>query len=519
MASQAPETETDFLALREEARARFTGPRIGEAGAQEASSPGRVPERLAQAIWFERLFRTEGLKTVSGKALEVLDPGRWNEGPGPDFLAAEIAIDGRKIKGDVEAHVEAGQWRRHGHGGDYVYNTVALHICLFNDDGATTDDLHNGERVERFELHPFLFPDLETIRQTLTPEDYPYDSKAGIGRCHEFFMGENDAFLRRFLGAGGRRRMEGKVQRLADQLEGENFSQLLYQSLMTAMGFRGNKALFFLLSKRAPIEELLDYSREVAGQERVERIEAVLLHVSGLAPRTDAAKQHFDDETLEYLNRINRHWSELSGYFSDRLIPPTKRWQANVRPVNFPARRLAGIAHFAARYARKRDIFTPFVEQLRSIIPAQPSPRAMKSFLKQVESSLTVDSPVDFWTQRYSFQAKPAPRPMTLIGASRARSIAFNSLIPLLLLHARLKSDRELEEFAWLWFENFPRLESNNVVRFMRYRLFGNDPKGKSLLDGEPAQQGLFQIFQSCCDNRERDCERCYFLRAEGEPG
>lgn len=514
MSAKPSRSDPDFFALREQVRARLTGLATGESALAPPAGQ-RLPERLAQAIWFERLFRTEGLKTVSGKRLEVFDPGRWNEGAGPDFLAAEIAVDGHKIKGDVEAHVEASQWRRHGHAADFVYNTAALHVFLWNDDEQKTDELHNGRRLERFEMGPALFPDLETIRQTLTPEDYPYDSKTGLGRCHAYFSAENEPFVRRFLAAGGRERMESKARRLSEQLPGQDFSQLFYQALMTAMGVRGNKALFFLLSKRAPIEELLDHAREFEGRDRVERMEAVLLHVAGLAPKTDAPTRHFDEPTLEYLNRINAHWAELAGYFADRLIPPTKRWHANVRPVNFPARRLAGIAHFAARHARGRDLFAPLVEHLRSRIPAAGSARALRAFLLEVERMLTVDAHEDYWARRYTLEAKPSPQPLSLIGASRARSIAFNSLIPLLILYARGRNDRALEEFAWRWFESFPRLESNSVVRFMRYRLFGDDPRGKSLLDSEAIHQGLFQVFQSCCNNRERDCDACYFLKAE----
>ncbi|MCX7016252.1 MAG: DUF2851 family protein [Candidatus Sumerlaeota bacterium] len=509
--------ESEFLALRETVRARFVGSAAAEGERAAAPARERVPERLAQAIWFERLFRADGLKTASGKPLQILDPGRWNEGPGPDFLAAEISLDGRAVKGDVEVHVEASDWRRHGHERDFAYNTVALHVCLWNDDGRADDELHNGQRIERFEMGAHLFPDLDAIRQTLSPEDYPYDSQAGLGRCHDYFVAEDESLVRRFLRAGGRERMEGKTRRLADQLVGENFGQLLYQALMTAMGFKGNKALFFLLSKRAPAEELLDQARGFDGRERAERMEAILLHVAGLAPKDDSLARDYDPPTLEYLNRVNRHWADAAGYFADRLIPPTRRWQANVRPVNFPARRLAGIAHFVANTARGLDLFTPFLERLRLIMPGDPGARSMRAFRKAVEQLLTVDAPEDYWAQRYTFEAKPAGRPMSLIGASRADSIAFNSLIPLLLLYARKRGERALEEFAWRWFEGFPQLESNNVVRFMRYRLFGDDARGKSLLDSEPMQQGLFQVFHSCCNNRERDCEACYFLADKRE--
>lgn len=509
----ANENEQAFLDMRERIAARFAGMGVDEAS-NEALAPPRVPERLAQAIWFEGMFRAEFMRTVSGKSLAIEAPGRWNKSAGPDFLQAEIVLDGKKLKGDVEVHVAAGDWRRHGHERDFAYNPVVLHVCLDSDDGARFDEKHNGERLERLELRPILFPDLDSIRETLSAEDFPYEIETGLGRCHEYFVEEDEALVRRFLETGGRMRMESKIRRLSDQLDGAGYGQLFYQALMSAMGLKGTKALFFLLSKRAPIDELLDYSSEFEGQERAERIEAALLHVAGLAPRGDSEPAaEYDSETMAYLNRVNAHWAEISGYFSDRLISPTRRWHSGTRPANFPERRMAGVAHFVIRNARGCGFFEEYMERLGAMRPKESDPRSLKTYLKMLEASLMVDAPGDYWARRYTLQAKPASRPMSLIGASQARSIIFNSLLPMTILHARGKNDLEQERFLWRLHDRFPPLESNNIVRFMRQRLFGEHPRGKSLLLAEPTLQGLFQVFQSCCGNRERDCDTCFFLR------
>ncbi len=504
--------DSTFSALCDQVRQRWgNATQSGSTGIDGAEK--RIPERLVQAIWYERLLRTDGLKTVSGKSLEIHGAGRWNESAGPDFLGADFSINGKRMRADVEVHVKSSDWEKHAHSKDFAYNGVALHVVMTNDDSQQYDTLHNGERTERFEMSSVLFPDFETIRQTLMPEDYPYNSEAGLGRCHEYLLNEDEDVVRQLLASGGRERMETKIRRLQRQAGEGDLNQIFFQALMTAMGFKGNKTLFFLLAKRAPIEELLGQSRHLATDDRIECIQATLLHVAGLTPRSDDSAQ-LPPDTIEYLNRINRHWAEVSNYFSDRLIPPTRRWHSGVRPVNFPERRLAGIARFLVKHSRGTDLFAPFMERFQLLLPDTFTAKSLKQLLKAAEQLFIIEDVDDFWSRHYSFQAKPAATPMSLIGNSRARSIVFNTVLPLVLLHARNKKDFALEKKLWRWFEQFPELESNNIERFMRYRLFGNAARGASLIHGEMMQQGLFQIFHSCCNNNERDCSQCVFLKA-----
>ena len=59
----------------------------------------------------------------------ILEPGRRNGGPGPDFLRARIQFPDGIIKvGDVEIHCRTGGWYQHGHRWDGRYSNVILHI-------------------------------------------------------------------------------------------------------------------------------------------------------------------------------------------------------------------------------------------------------------------------------------------------------------------------------------------------------------------------------------------------------
>src|ERR1700722_18867089 len=52
--------------------------------------PPRAPTELeVQALWFEQLFQPV-LATDDGRTVEIIQPGFWNHGGGPDFTRAVV---------------------------------------------------------------------------------------------------------------------------------------------------------------------------------------------------------------------------------------------------------------------------------------------------------------------------------------------------------------------------------------------------------------------------------------------
>lgn len=69
-----------------------------------------------------------GWRTVDGRRLRVLYPGRPAPGHGPDFRDALLELDGASLRGDVEVHRRPSEWRAHGHHQNPEYKGVVLHV-------------------------------------------------------------------------------------------------------------------------------------------------------------------------------------------------------------------------------------------------------------------------------------------------------------------------------------------------------------------------------------------------------
>jgi hypothetical protein len=507
------QTLKSFSLYRDEIAAKLFSSRVSEAVAAPAETAADPDEYLTQCIWFDSLFVHENLRTDAGESLEIIHPGSWNRGEGPDFRGAKLRINGKNVGGDIEIHISASGWRQHRHHLNPSYDSVVLHAYLRLAEKPVQARNSRGEPISGFAMEPVLFPDLDTIRQTIHLEDYPYRIPSAVGRCQPLMCTLEENYLRDLLEAAGRQRIEGKVRRYRDQAVGESLDQVFYQAVMTAMGLKSSKSLFFLLSKRAPVSEMMDYAREVDPAQTTLFFQAVLLNVANLAPQ-GAMLHAMDAESAAYADPIIRTWERFSGYYSDRLIPPTNRWNTGVRPPNFAYRRLAGIAHLLVKWFKDGNAVERFVRAIDGFDPALPLGARRRWIRERLVSAFVVDDSDDFWAWRYTFASKRAPRPMRLIGENRAESVVFNALLPILLVHARQEGDARLEERIWPICLAFPPLESNSIVRHMRLRLFGGHERGKTALDSEAKQQALFQIFADCCNMNEQSCHDCYYFQS-----
>src|SRR5947208_2977164 len=114
-------------------------------------------ERLLQRIWLRGDFDPVQAITMDGRAVRVLHPGNWNRLGGPDFFDAQLIVGGMRMRGDVEIHLRASDWKAHGHREDPKYRRVVLHVVLFPPADHAAQTLHaDGSSIPVLALLPLL---------------------------------------------------------------------------------------------------------------------------------------------------------------------------------------------------------------------------------------------------------------------------------------------------------------------------------------------------------------------------
>src|SRR5579883_1201699 len=145
---------------------------------------GALRERELSRLWQEQRLPPEALVTADGATVEVIYRGRRGLGPGPDFRDAVIrltpqaplhvhgegeAMEVVAYRGDVELHVRASDFRRHGHHEDRAYLRLALHV-VFEDDGGPTQ-LQDGRTVPTVALGRWVQRRAGEISLALAPAE------------------------------------------------------------------------------------------------------------------------------------------------------------------------------------------------------------------------------------------------------------------------------------------------------------------------------------------------------------
>jgi len=85
-------------------------------------------EKLLHFIWKFRLFNQNDLQTTTGEPVEIVSQGLHNTNSGADFQQAKIRIGKTLWAGNVEIHIQSGDWFAHKHQADAAYNNVILHV-------------------------------------------------------------------------------------------------------------------------------------------------------------------------------------------------------------------------------------------------------------------------------------------------------------------------------------------------------------------------------------------------------
>ena len=206
-------------------------------------------------LWLEQRFPSGALTTVDGVPVRVLYRGRPGGGAGPDFRDARIAIGGAPPRlGDVELHVNAADFQRHGHAADAAYRRVVLHV-VFDAAEAVCTALPGGGVAPVLALRPWVERRAAEIAGWLE-RTAPWREP-----CHTAVARLGEPAVRAVLAEAGAVRLRARAERLAGEMAVESGEQVLYRALCGALGLTRNVEPFRGLADRIPIADLQNQVR------------------------------------------------------------------------------------------------------------------------------------------------------------------------------------------------------------------------------------------------------------------
>ena len=406
----------------------------------EAGDRGRpLPEHLLARLWQRRAAREQGFRTDRGVRVRVLYPGRPGTGAGPDFRHALLEFEGvGLVRGDVEIHRRQQDWDAHGHSSDPNYNGVVLHAAL--ETGASATSIPSGQPVPVVSLAPLL-TDEDAGQSAPSPALWELLARAGYPRP------ASAGALAALLDRAGDQRFLSKSGRFQQFLGEQDLDQTLYEGLLEALGYRHNQQPFLTLAARAPYRALARAVASLPPEQHAGALESWLLGLSGLVPEGEAGK----------MARPPR------GGFGRPMSG--REWHCfRVRPANHPRRRIAGAARLLSRFAR---------EGL-----AWGLARAAAAHPRELTAALTVP-------------AGPGGGP-ACIGASRARDLAVNVVLPLLHAGAAVRGEAGPAAQYLELYHRFGTLQDNEITREMAGQLL--DPGWGPAVNSARRQQGLVHL-------------------------
>ena len=424
-------------------------------------------KRLCDA-WESGLSIRRGrrLRTVAGVAVTVIEPGARNSGDGPDFLSAVIAVESpgqerRIVRGDIEMHLRASDWRAHGHDGNPAFASVILHVV---EDAQGMTEIAGAPVLEfRPPTHGRRRRNANGVgRKTAAPPGPGGRSRSGIAQLLDSL---GDARLEERAAA-----MEGDIVVVGPE-------QALYEALFRGLGYTRNMTAFQELARLMPAGTLRGLAEGAPDEEaRIARLAGLLFGAAGLLPSQrgtagqgrllfgGAAVSSIDS----YTEAAEAEWARRPGLES----LPRGSWQTfRVRPDNHPVRRVGVAVEMMRRWPEGQGP----AETLGEIVAESGTPRETVSRLLE---ALVVPA-AGYWARHRDFGVKRRGTVSTLLGRGRALDMLATAVMPFLLAMADLESDGERERRTREAYAALPSPGESEAARRARHLLTGRD--------GEPA--------------------------------
>ncbi|MDD5312602.1 MAG: DUF2851 family protein [Dehalococcoidia bacterium] len=429
-----------------------------------------IREKDIALLWESRSLPV--MEADSGVRVQVLYPGRDSVRKGCDFQDAILIIDDKKVHGDVEIHVSSDLWHSHGHHRDPSYNTIILHVAMW-EGGGLPATAQNGAVIPTVILGRYL------SQHTCNP----VSRKKMRQTCGYISSGYNERVIHQTLQRAGVERFQQKVNKFKLELCRGDPEQVLYSHIARALGYARNTVPFERTAQKLPlggIRELL--------QEDVLTLRACLFGVAGLLPSQRSGNASFF--TDEEIDTLERRWSARTDML--RQLQSSEWCFHGIRPGNHPSRRLAALSILLQRY-----FYSGLSEGLLELLGCGSPVRAGL----QIENGLIIEAG-GYWGRHYDFGVC-SDICSALLGRGKAAEIAVNVVLPYFASLALENRDISLICRVIDIYSEYHSLSENEITRYMRSMLSLDQPGRLSAC----RQQGLLHLYHKYC--RLKDCSRC----------
>lgn len=410
-----------------------------------------------QFLWEHRLGLRQDMRTVDGRRVRVVDQGVLNTGAGPDFFNATVEIGDETWAGNVEIHVRASDWFRHGHDHDHAYDSVILHVVQFDDMPVHRPD---GSVIPQLVMH--CNPRAASRCNLLLA------AAGGMLPCAATVKALPPLFRTEWLASLGAGRLCRKSERILEIVNntGGHWEGAAYITLARALGFGLNSEPFELLAHSVPLPFLNRHA------DNLQSVEAILFGQAALLPRPTPGEE-------PYLTALRQEYEFLAHKFS--LQQPHPAWKmARTRPQNFPHRRIALLARFinAGFYLTGTLTDAGSLDDMRRVF----------------DVNLT-----GFWATHFTFSGISKASSPRALSRGSIDSLLINVAIPLLHARAISRSDLSAMERCIALMHDLPA-EANSIVR-----LFEN-----ASIDCNDAftSQALIELRREYCEKK-----KCIYCR------
>ena len=449
----------------------------------------KIDEARVQKIWHEQHFFQTNMESIDRRAIRVLKPGIWNHNEGPDFMHAEIEIDGKLQVGDVEIHVKSSEWYTHKHHLNSRYNRVVLHAVFFDDDFNLRIRLQNGKRIPTVELLKWVAVDTGEL----------YDNTKNTttdGLCRITGKQLNIETLKGVFESLGRERFLEKTESMRLLRTRLDFEQLLYEGIMEALGYERNSKALRELAQHVPFADF-DQKSEL-------EIQAMLFGVAGLLPSQREKPLPTEVRDNPSVVALEELW-RTSAYAE---LPPRMteaRWSFIARPFNHPTRRIAAVSQLI--HHCQGSLMMYFLPTCEKAATAD-TPKALKTIEKELRSLLML-KPTGYWEMHSNF-GTGGTRKAGLIGNARAVDIIVNKILPIAYIWAVEAGSQKLQEGVLRLYSISAKSTGNKIIRKVDEQIFTEAQQMRHLKPTARIEQGVIRLYKNYC--ADRLCDLCPIL-------